>query len=254
MIFQKDYLPQFREADPDGLVGLRGYMNYFQDVATHFMHNLHKGNDELPERYGIVWMYTKYKMQVLKRADFTKKLRLETWIPPGRLAAVMRQNLLISREGEVYAKGCLESCLYHMSQNRLARLKEIAFPADIAELGACPMPEFEKLPAKPEPEPGDYCYTHQIRYTDLDKTGHITNLKYIDLFLNAFENRFFEQFAIQEFELHFLEQCFEGEELQVYRTDTDDGIRLTAFHGGHTPCAVASVLVVKKEESSDDRE
>lgn len=244
MIFQKEYLPQFREADQDGLVGLRGYMNYFQDVATHFMHNLHRGNDELPERYGIVWMYTKYKMQVLQRADFKKELLLETWIPPGRLAAVMRQNLLISRDGEVYAKGCLESCLYHISQNRLARLREIAFPADTAEFRACVMPEFEKLSA----EPGDYCYTHQVRYTDLDKTGHMTNLKYIDLCLNAFESHFFEQFEIQEFELHFLEQCFEGEELQVYRTDTGGGIRLTALHGEYTPCAVAHLLCKKKEE------
>ena len=55
MIFEKHYLPQFREADRDGLVGLRGYMNYFQDVATHYMHNLNKGNDTLPEEYGIVW-------------------------------------------------------------------------------------------------------------------------------------------------------------------------------------------------------
>jgi len=29
MVFEKDYLPQFREADRDGYVGLRGYMNYF---------------------------------------------------------------------------------------------------------------------------------------------------------------------------------------------------------------------------------
>ncbi len=53
MIFQKEYMPQFREADPNGLVGVRGYLNYFQDVATHYMHNLGKGNDTLPEEYGI---------------------------------------------------------------------------------------------------------------------------------------------------------------------------------------------------------
>lgn len=40
MIFQKDYMQQFREADADGTVGLRGYMNFFQDMATNYMHNL----------------------------------------------------------------------------------------------------------------------------------------------------------------------------------------------------------------------
>lgn len=89
MIFEKHYLPQFREADRDGCVGLKGYMNYFQDVATHYMHNLNKGNDTLPEEYGIVWMFTKYKMEVSRKVDFTGELTMETWIPEGKLSAVV---------------------------------------------------------------------------------------------------------------------------------------------------------------------
>ncbi len=52
IIFKKDYMPQFREADADGLIGPKGYMSYFQDAATHYMHNLRLGNDTLPEERG----------------------------------------------------------------------------------------------------------------------------------------------------------------------------------------------------------
>ena len=162
---------------------------------------------------------------------------METWIPKGRLSAVMHQNLLISRDGEDYAKGRLESCLYHLSERRLARTKEIAFPTDVAQDREFALPGFQKLAMIGEDM--EYAYAHQVRYMDLDKTGHMTNLKYIDLFLNAFSSSFFKKFQIHEFELHYLDQCFEGEQLQVYKRETKGKVLLTALHSENTPCAVA---------------
>ena len=239
MIFEKDYLPQFREADRDGNVGLRGYMNYFQDMATHYMHNIQKGNDTLPDEYGIVWMYTKYKMQIRRKVDFTEALNMKTWIPEEKSPAVVHQNLLISRGGEACAWGCVESCLYHLSRKRLVRLKEIDFPMDIAESKEFEMKGFQKLSV--DLDGMEYVYTHQVRYTDLDKTGHMTNLKYVDLFLNAFDSKFFAEFQIGEFELHFLDQCFEGEVIHVYKRIFDDRISLIALHDSKIPCAVAAI-------------
>lgn len=237
---KKNYLPQFRESDRDGAVGLKGYMNYLQDMATHYMHNIRKGNDTLPEEYGIVWMFTKYKMQVLRKADFTEELNMKTWIPEGRMTAVVHQNLIISRNGEVCARGCVESCLYHIAKKRLVRLKEVDFPADITENLEFQMPGFQKIPT--DWSEMEYVYTHEVRYTDLDKTGHMTNLKYVDLFLNAFPSQFFEEFRIEEFELHFLEQCFEGEKLHVYKKRTGEKISLVALHDNQAPCAAAEIL------------
>ncbi|MDE7352903.1 MAG: hypothetical protein K2O06_07615 [Acetatifactor sp.] len=241
MIFRKNYLPQFRDADRDGQVGLRGYMNYFQDMATHYMHNIQKGNDTLPEEYGIVWMYTKYRMHISRKIKFTGELNMETWIPEGKSSAVIHQNLLISKDGEECARGCVESCLYHLSKKRLVRLKEIDFPADIAESIQSGMQEFQKLPV--DLDGMEYIYTHQVRYTDLDKTGHMTNLKYVDLFLNAFDSKFFEEFQIEEFELHFLDQCFEGESIHVYKRIFDGKIFLTAVHDNKVPCAAAGIWI-----------
>lgn len=239
MVFEKNYLPQFREADRDGYVGLRGYMNYFQDMATHYMHNLGKGNDTLPETYGIVWMYTKYKMQIIRKADFTGELTMRTWIPEGRLTAVVRQNLLICRDGEECARGCLESCLYDLAKKKLVRLKEIDFPADVTENREFDIPGFQRMPS--DTAGMEYAYTCQVRYTDLDKTGHMTNLKYVDLFLNAFDSKFFEAFPIGEFELHFLNQCFEGETLDVYKKQDGEKISLIALRRDQTPCAAAEI-------------
>lgn len=55
MIHEKEYFPQFRESDHTGLIGANGYFEYFQDAVTAYMHALGKGNDTLPETYGICW-------------------------------------------------------------------------------------------------------------------------------------------------------------------------------------------------------
>lgn len=47
MPFEQTILPQYRDADPDGLIGLKGCMHYFQDIHTYYMHSIHKGNDRL---------------------------------------------------------------------------------------------------------------------------------------------------------------------------------------------------------------
>lgn len=240
MIFEKNHLPQFRDADRDGYVGLRGYMDYFQDMATHYMYNIQKGNDILPEKYGIVWMYTKYKLHINCKIDFTGKVNMKTWIPERKSSAIIHQNLLISRDGEKCAWGCVESCLYDISKKRLTRLKEIDFPMDIAENTGFDMPGFQKLSA--DLDGMEYVYTHQVRYTDLDKTGHMTNLRYVNLFLNAFDSKFFERFQIGDFELHFLEQCFEGEDIHVYKKISDGRLSLVAVHDDEVPCAVASIV------------
>lgn len=242
MVFEKEIMPQFREADADGLVGLRGYLNYFQDVATHYMHNLGKGNDTLPEEYGICWMYTKYKMQIRKRADFTSTLRLETWMEKGKSSAIANQGLILSRNGEIFARGRLESCLYDMNRKRLTRLSAVDFPTAEAmedrrvELGA-----FIR-PAK-QTEDMTYSYTHTVRYTDLDKSGHMTNLQYIQLLLNAFSSAYFRKNEITDFEIHYLSQCFEGEEIRVYQKAAEEGIRLTGAHADGT-AAVEGFLKV----------
>ena len=57
MPFTQTIQPQFRDADEDGLIGLCGCMRYFQDIHTWYMHDIDKGNDVLPERYGAAWVY-----------------------------------------------------------------------------------------------------------------------------------------------------------------------------------------------------
>ncbi len=213
MLYQKDFMPQFRDADESGLIGARGYMNYLQDAITEFMHEIGKGNDTLPEEYGIVWMYDKCRIHVEKKADFTGHLQMETWPESRETKAAYYQDFTVSRNGEVYAEGRVETCLYDLEKKDLTRLNAIDLPEDLAEERSCPVDEFSKFPNTIDGMSGSV--THPVVYTDLDKTGHMTNLRYVELLLDAFSSSFYRQFLVTDLEIHFLKQCYEGEMLTV---------------------------------------
>ena len=203
----------------------RAYLYYFQDMTTHYLHNLGKGNDTLPEEYGICCMYTKYRLHLEKQADYTSPLHMETWLEKNKSTATLYHSFTITKDKETYASGRVESCFFDMKRGCLTRASAVDFPENVGEdCRADVEPFLKKMPKSVDGM--EYCYTHTVRYTDLDKMGHMTNLKYVDLLLNAFDSRFYKEHMVTDMEIHYVNQCIEDEGIRVYAQTGEDGIWL----------------------------
>jgi len=211
-----EYLPRFREADVDGLVGLRGYMYYFQDAATLYMHNLHLGNDTLPEKYGLCWVYTKYKLHILRRVGFTAPLSLECWAENKKSSVRVYQDLEITQCGQLCAVGRLEQCLLDMKKQQMCRLSAIEWDGRFTLNREVTLGAFTRLKGSNAGSMHKFGI-HVVGYTDLDKSGHMNNLRYVDVVLNAFDSAFWASHEVFSFEIHYLNQCYEGETLSLVR-------------------------------------
>jgi acyl-ACP thioesterase len=100
MPFEQTVIPQYRDAEADGLIGLKGAMHYFQDIHTWFMHSFHKGNDEIPEKYGSAWVYTRYLVTLSQKIDYTDQISLQAWMEPYRQPVLVNVNMLGWVSGE----------------------------------------------------------------------------------------------------------------------------------------------------------
>ena len=145
MIFEQTLLPQYRDAEADGLIGLKGAMHYFQDIHTWFMHSIHKGNDELPEKYGSAWVYTRYLVSLIRKIDYTDQIVLQTWMEPYRQPVLVNVNMLLRQHGEVAAMGKIENCVFSLDRQRPQRLSAIEFPDDVPEEIPNSIPDFVRL-------------------------------------------------------------------------------------------------------------
>ena len=237
MPFTQTMMPQFRDADVDGLIGIRGCMRSFQDIHTWYMHSLGKGNDVLPEEYGAAWIYTRYQIQLKKKLDYSAPVSLSAWVEPGKLLARAVIGVSIRQNDVLAAQGRLESCVFSLRQQRPIRLRDVAFPADLAEDVPGDMPAFRK--PERDADSMQTRYLRTVRHSDLDKSRHMTNLRYIELFQDAHDSAFWESFQPREMEICFLSQCREGETLTVKSRVEENAVRLAALHEDGSTASVA---------------
>ena len=242
MPFTQIIQPQFRDADADGLIGLRGCLRYFQDIHTWYMHAIDRGNDVLPERYGAAWVYTRYRMRVLRRLDYTAPVELTTWMEPYRQPVLVKQNMQIRQHGALAAAGKLECVVFNLVRQRPLRLSAIEFPEGMPEELPNDIPDF--LPLEKTAEGMEPRYERTVRASDLDKSRHMTNLRYIEMFQDAFSSDFWRDFAANDAQISFLSQSREGETLSVKSRMDGDALRMAAVHADGTLASVAAFAVV----------
>lgn len=237
MPFEQTVHPQYRDAEADGLIGLKGAMHYFQDIHTWFMHSLHKGNDEIPEKYGSAWVYTRYLVSLSQKIDYTDQISLQAWMEPYRQPVLVNVNMLLHQHGSVAAMGKIENCVFSLERQRPQRLSAIEFPEGIPEEIPNSIPDFIRL--EKTAEGMTEMYTRTVRYSDLDKSNHMTNLRYIDMFQDAYDKAFWAQFDARQMEMCFLSQSREGETLSVRSRQDDHEVHFAAVHADGTLAAVA---------------
>ena len=237
MPFVQTVMPQFRDADADGLVGLRGCMRACQDIHTWYMHALEKGNDTLPERYGAAWIYTRYQIRLQRKLDYSGPAELAAWIEPGRQAVRAMIDVTIRQNDAMAAQARMESCIYSLTERRPLRLRAVEFPEDLGEDLPRTIPEFRKL--EKQTEGMELRYLRTVRVCDLDKSRHMTNLRYIEMFEDAYDSAFWEAFQPTEMTISFLSQCMEGETLSVLARREESAVHLAALHADGTPASLA---------------
>ena len=237
MPYTQNIQPQFRDADSDGLIGLRGCMRYFQDIHTWYMHEIDKGNDVIPEKYGAAWVYTRYRVRVSRKLDYTAPVTLTTWMEPYRQPVLVRQNLVVRQHDEITAMGKLESVVFNLVRQRPLRLGAIEFPEGMPEEVPNDIPDFFNV--EKSAEGMEERYHRTVRVSDIDKSRHMNNLRYIEMFQDAFDSDFWRAFGARDAQINFLSQCREGETLSVRNRMEGNSLHMAAVHADGKVAAVA---------------
>ena len=242
MIYEIEYMPRFRESGHDALIGLKGYMSYFQDSAAGQYHSLGKSNAVIHKRYGAAWVYSKYKLKIYDKTDFDRLIKISAWISDLDKVRSL-QEMEIKRGEELICEGRLESCLIDINDLRISRLSRIELPDGLVVDKTTGVGSFTRRLRYTDD--CEYRYTHTVRYSEIDNNRHMNNLHYVDMFMDAFDIGFYDRNFITGFELHFLAQAYYGEELDVYVKEENGEYRLFALNKSKTPVA-ACVIEVKE--------
>lgn len=164
---------------------------------------------------------------------------METWIEKQDKLRLW-QDLKISAGDQVYALGRLESCVIFPDKQKIGKLSDIEMPTDCVCDESVDIGSFARM--KRDPGGMEYVYSHRVRYSDLDKSRHMANLRYVNLMENVFSPEFYECHSLKELELHYISQSFYDDEIRIYKMGIEHGYLIAGYRADETIIFSGSML------------
>ncbi len=171
--------------------------------------------DTMLKEYGAIWILTHIRVDVKEQAKWHDEIEVETYpLRPGILR--MEREGVFTKNGKVFACLSSEWCLLDKASGRPRRPEQTGVSPD-AEYGSEMVTDgYGKY--NPSYSESEFVFSHTVRISDLDINGHMNNVAYTRLAVDAFSSA---ELSVKpkSFEITFKAQCFEGEEIRVYRKE-----------------------------------
>ena len=217
-IFEKKYTVQVNDIDFRQQLKLSSLFVYLQDMATEHGYRIGVGRDVLQKKYGIIWVLTRVKVDILRYPRFKEEIIIETWPEqPGKLE-FNRNFIIYDKNNNIIAKAISQWVLIDFNTRKLRRssILEEKFPESNRESAIdCNLGKIKPT--------GSLVlgYKKTVGYSDIDLNEHLNNAKYIDYIMDCFSIEEHKKHFIKSIEINYLHEALPGETIELY-TDTTD--------------------------------
>ena len=167
------------------------------------------------------WIVTKMKLVPYSKLKAGDKVNFTTWTHEPGVVRALRDGVL-KHKNTIKAKYVAEWCCLDFETRRPRRINSINYPELKMEKTNFNKMDFSNL--KEEFNELDYCYSRIIRSSDIDVNQHTNNLKYNQIALDAFSVKELNSFKIKEYEIYFMNESYEGDEIAVFKKRIKDYI------------------------------
>ena len=215
--FDKDMIIPLSLCDNEGRLSVHSIFTIFMDLAAEHAEHIEVGADKMAQK-GMFWLTAKTKIHINKRPQMMSRVQASTWPEaPGRVRCNRFYSL---REGnDIYAEGITEWAIIDVNTGKLCKASDVYISGTVFSDKKVDVEAFEKIAEDflPEQKLGVY----RISSSDIDLGQHMNNAAYVRALLGAVKCS--ELQSITDAEVVFRIPCFEGDELSIYRKNTDSG-------------------------------
>lgn len=163
----------------------RSIMLYLENTASFHSDMVGQGLKNIMETH-LAWAVLDWKIEIIKRPTYGQKITVETW-SKGYTKVVAYRDYHLYADGELCVKASSRWFQIDLDRRMPARLKEenlVKYGSE--DISAIPVESLDKFTV---PEEYDREITYTIRKSDIDTSGHVHNLNYLNMALEAFEDK-----------------------------------------------------------------
>lgn len=227
-IFEKKYTVQVSETDFRQELKLSSLFVYLQDMATEHANLLGVGRDVLQPKYGVIWVLTRARVDIVRYPRYKEEISIETWPEQPDKIEFNRNFLIYDRGKNVIGRAVTQWVVIDFKTRRLRRssIVEEKFPETERERAIdC---TFDKI--KPT---GQLIlnYEKTVGYSDIDINEHLNNAKYIDYIMDCFSLEDHKKHFVKSIDVNYMHESLPGEKIKIYTDSTNFGNNIVNIEG-----------------------
>jgi len=218
-----------------------------QDAMTEYFYQNEMDASHIGPTHGVLWAVARSKIQYDGMPQWMDTVRFRVF--PVKVSPItIHINMLVETlAGEPLVRCRQELCAMDIRDHALRRVDSTPFPLDMDLLPPVMETPFRRKKVVLGEE--DLVCRHTIRTADTDKNQHMNNAEYVRLIENAFPTGFWDEHVVLDFDIHYVNEGREGEELAVCcrREDNEWAVQIKA---GDRTLIKAFLLVERRGEDA----
>lgn len=207
--------------DAKAEMGLAHTLSYLQDNMCEFFKALGCDGITMIPIAKCFWVMTKTKVKFNSTVKWMDNIVLETGLSKKTSARLNIYNNILDTSGNMIVEGMQEICAVDSETRKLRLVSTTALPEDIeVDEDKIPTTNFTKFE-----EELDESYLRKNYIVDsrsIDFFGHTNNVEYARIMFSTFTGIEVNSLVPREFEIHYIAESREGDNLLVYRKDDGD--------------------------------
>ena len=198
---------------------------YFaQEVAGHHFADLAMDYDTMLSR-GLFWAITRHKVQITRLPRIGETIRVETWPMPTTRVAYPRSVVAYDQEG----CECFRAISLWVLMDLDKRSMILPGKSGISVTGTLRGMELDTPSGLVAKELRNHM-SRTVRFTDLDRNGHMNNTRYLDWIDDLLPSSFHEKHHPREMTVCYLNEAREGQDLDLSWDFLEEGIMQVDAH------------------------
>lgn len=212
-----------------------------ENAVTELMGDLGIDGIVAMEKYKAMWLIVKNNICFIRRPVWREKFTVTCYISSHTTIKLNIDTLVKAENGEVLLKARTELAAVDLEGGKIRKAETVGFTEDMENPSETEGLEFARFPKNG----GEPVESVVVRSTSLDYCYHTNNIEYVRFMLNTYGIEHFKQHEPKQIEIHYSNQSFEGDKLDISRQSSDDGdlFLVTRDNGLITACRIRWVEI-----------
>lgn len=210
-------------------LGLTQATLLLQDAMTELFYTYQCDAIRLSQSHQVIWAVARTKLRYDGPIRWMDRVKLTAFPVKVSPVAIHLNLLLEGMDGTPLLRARQETCAIDVTTHALRKTDTTPFPRDLT----WPAPVFTDPFCRTKLKLGeeDLALRHQVRTSDTDMNQHMNNTDYVRLILDTRPSSFWNTHRIRDFDVHYVSEAVEGEELQVYCQETSGQLAVQIKRG-----------------------